>query len=99
MNSIDSGSTTLELVWENMCRAHRKVRTRKDLLGIELEPSHWLIKCVTDWFMPQSGEISDNKLKWSWILYLANCKVPATKTWQDRLRWNLRLKLIQWGII
>ena len=99
MNTIDSGSTTLELVWENMCRAHRKNRTREDLLGIVLEPTHWPIKCVMDWFQPRSGTIPDNKLKWAWILYLANCTTPSTKTWQDRLRWKLRLKLIKWGII
>lgn len=92
---------------ESCYKQHHKVRTVEDLYKIPLNPSSVLVHPVVDPYVSQD-------LDWNALLERAYHKYvtfPGARRWwregwnrelfrwQDKLRWKLHMKLLDWGVI
>ena len=92
---------------EQLFRKNHKPRTLADLMSIQLEPSTRRIRCVPDEYQT---DWTVDKLDWDkvWYIYSSTRAVnvaqhtvlkPKLKTWFDRVRFGLHVKLVQWRVI
>lgn len=91
---------------ENIWKSQRRIHTVQDLFNIPLEPSVKPVRAVVDSFIPGSGEMGNDKLIKSWILYNAhlpngnpNIWAPTLDTFGKKLRWKFYTTLTKWGLI
>lgn len=92
---------------EQLFRQRHKVRTIEDLWSIPIDVSESKpIRLINDPYQPTwTVEQMDWTKTWTIYSYLraqhvnASVWIPDFKTWLDRFRFKLHLKLIQWKVV